>query len=47
MFIVICFVVVPHITNAIQEWVERVAKVPVDGLEGQPDVCIVEVLVIC
>jgi len=37
------FVVVPHITNAIQEWVERVAKVPVDGLEGEPDVCIVEV----
>ena len=47
MFTIICFVVVPHITNAIQEWVERVAKVPVDGLEGQPDVCIVEVLVIC
>jgi len=42
------FVVVPHITNAIQEWVERVAKVPVDGLEGEPDVCIVEVsVVIC
>jgi len=37
------FVVVPHITNAIQEWVERVAKVPVDGFEEEPDVCIVEV----
>jgi len=36
-------IVVPHITNAIQEWVERVAEVAVDGLEGEPDVCIVEV----
>ena len=39
----VCFVVVPHVTNAIQEWVERVAKVPVDGLQEEPDVCIVEV----
>ena len=28
--------VVPHITNAIQEWVERVAKLPV-GAEGRQD----------
>jgi len=41
------FVVVPHITNAIQEWVERVSKVPVDGLDGEPDVCIVEVTSYC
>lgn len=34
--------VVPHITDAIQEWVERVAKVPVDGESGEPDVCIIE-----
>ena len=34
---------VPHITDAIQEWVENVAKVPVDGDEQMPDVCIVEV----
>ena len=40
---VLCFIVVPHITNAIQEWVEKVAKVPVDGVEEEPDVCIVEV----
>jgi len=34
--------VVPHITNAIQEWVERVAKLPV-GAEGKlPEVCIIE-----
>lgn len=34
--------VVPHITDAIQEWVERVAKVPVDGDNQTPDVCIIE-----
>ncbi|WVZ72801.1 hypothetical protein U9M48_021206 [Paspalum notatum var. saurae] len=34
--------VVPHVTDAIQEWIERVALMPVDGIEGQPDVCIVE-----
>lgn len=34
--------VVPHLTNAIQDWIEKVSKVPVDGDEGQPDVCIIE-----
>ncbi|ONK79152.1 uncharacterized protein A4U43_C01F3460 [Asparagus officinalis] len=34
--------VVPHITDAIQEWIERVAKVPVDGGEGPADVCVIE-----
>ncbi|XP_038077823.1 CTP synthase 1-like [Patiria miniata] len=34
--------VVPHITNAIQEWVERVAVIPVDGDEEAPEVCIIE-----
>ncbi|KND05063.1 CTP synthase [Spizellomyces punctatus DAOM BR117] len=34
--------VVPHITNAIQEWVERVSKIPVDDSGEEPDVCIVE-----
>ncbi|KAJ8027305.1 CTP synthase 1 [Holothuria leucospilota] len=34
--------VVPHVTNAIQEWVERVAKIPVDGDEKEPEVCIIE-----
>lgn len=33
--------VVPHITDAIQEWVERVAHTPVRG-SSQPQVCIVE-----
>jgi len=34
--------VVPHITDAIQEWIERVAHLPVDGLTGAPDVCVIE-----
>lgn len=34
--------VVPHITDAIQEWVEKVAKVPVDGDSSQPELCIIE-----
>ncbi|KAL2357843.1 CTP synthase [Cryomyces antarcticus] len=34
--------VVPHITNAIQDWVERVAKIPVDDTGEEPDVCIIE-----
>ena len=34
--------VIPHITNAIQEWVERVANHSVTHDGGQPDVCIVE-----
>ena len=36
--------VIPHITDAIQEWVERVARIPIDINEnGEPDVCIIEV----
>ncbi|CAN6444591.1 unnamed protein product [Victoria cruziana] len=34
--------VVPHITDAIQEWIERVAMIPVDGREGHADVCVIE-----
>ncbi|KAK3321012.1 CTP synthase [Cercophora scortea] len=34
--------VVPHITDAIQEWIERVAKIPVDDSGEEPDVCIIE-----
>lgn len=36
-----CFPVVPHITDAIQEWVERVAQKPVKG-NIKPQVCIIE-----
>ncbi|CAH9116980.1 unnamed protein product [Cuscuta europaea] len=34
--------VVHHITDAIQEWIERVAVIPVDGRDGPADVCIIE-----
>lgn len=34
--------VVPHLTNAIQDWIENVAKVPVDDTKEEPDVCIIE-----
>ncbi|KAJ2707805.1 CTP synthase ura7 [Coemansia sp. IMI 203386] len=34
--------VVPHITNGIQDWVERVASVPTSENGRVPDVCIVE-----
>jgi hypothetical protein len=33
---------VPHITNAIQDWIERVAKIPIDDSETEPDVCVIE-----
>lgn len=29
-------------TDAIQDWIERVAHVPVDGRDGVPDVCVIE-----
>jgi CTP synthase len=35
--------VIPHITDAIQEWVEKVSRVPIDSNSGEPDVCIIEV----
>ncbi|KAF4631964.1 hypothetical protein G7Y89_g6165 [Cudoniella acicularis] len=34
--------VVPHLTDAIQDWIERVAKTPVDDTNESPDVCIIE-----
>lgn len=34
--------VVPHVTDAIQEWIERVATIPVDESRAEPDVCIIE-----
>nr|CAG4636935.1 EOG090X04HX [Ceriodaphnia reticulata]SVE72876.1 EOG090X04HX [Ceriodaphnia reticulata] len=34
--------VVPHITDAIQDWVENVAKIPVTDDEKEPEVCIIE-----
>ena len=37
------FPVVPHITNAIQDWVEEVAKISVAKDEKRPDICVIEV----
>jgi CTP synthase len=34
--------VVPHLTNAVQDWIERVARIPVDDTHEEPDVCIIE-----
>lgn len=34
--------VVPHITDAIQDWVENVAKIPVTDDGKEPEVCIIE-----
>lgn len=34
--------VVPHLTDAIQNWIERVAQIPVDESGETPDICIVE-----
>lgn len=34
--------VVPHVTDAIQTWIERVARVPVDESGLEPEVCIIE-----
>lgn len=34
--------IVPHLTNAIQDWIERVAQRPVDGIGEPPEVCIIE-----
>lgn len=32
----------PHITDEIQEWIERVAMNPVDGTGEPADVCVIE-----
>ena len=34
--------IVPHLTNAIQDWIERVSHIPVDGSDQSPDVFIIE-----
>ena len=33
---------VPHVSNCIQEWIERVAQIPVDGTDLPPQVCVIE-----
>ena len=34
--------VIPHITNEIQDWIERVAHIPSDGNGKEPDACVIE-----
>ncbi|KAL2934802.1 CTP synthase [Bienertia sinuspersici] len=34
--------VVPHITDAIKEWIQRVANISVDGKDEAADVCVIE-----
>ena len=34
--------VVPHVTNVIQDWTERVARTPVNDSHRGPDVCFIE-----
>ena len=34
--------IVPHVTGAIKDWIERVAKIPVDETDEEPDMSIVE-----
>ncbi|KAK8939389.1 hypothetical protein KSP40_PGU019167 [Platanthera guangdongensis] len=34
--------VVPHITDAIKNWIESVSTIPVDGKDGPADICVIE-----
>ncbi|KAI4177166.1 MAG: hypothetical protein LQ343_000648 [Gyalolechia ehrenbergii] len=34
--------IVPHLTDAVQDWIQEVAKVPVDSTGERPDICIIE-----
>ena len=33
--------IVPHLTDAIQDWVERVARTPADDSNEEPDVSVI------
>ncbi|OBT54061.1 hypothetical protein VE04_06798 [Pseudogymnoascus sp. 24MN13] len=34
--------IVPHLVDAIANWIERVAQIPVDDTKEAPDVCVIE-----
>ncbi|KAL8816016.1 MAG: hypothetical protein Q9223_004912 [Gallowayella weberi] len=34
--------IVPHLTDALQDWIQNVAQVPVDSTGERPDICIIE-----
>jgi len=35
--------IVPHGSDLVQEWLETVSKIPVDGSDKEPEVCLIEV----
>ena len=35
--------IIPHVTNEVQAWIERVSQIPVDGTGKSPEVCLVEI----
>lgn len=43
LYLSILLTVVPHITDAIQEWVMKQARVSVDDDGVEPEVCVIEV----
>ncbi len=44
---IVIAVVVPHVTDAIQDWVMDVARQSVDSDKQPPEVCIIEVSILC
>merc|ERR1719229_194768 len=34
--------IIPHVTDAVQEWIARVSEIPVNGTSKSPDVCVIE-----
>lgn len=34
--------VIPHLADGIQDWIERVSKIPVDDTNSEPDACVIE-----
>ena len=35
--------IVPHATDLIMDWIQKVSKIPVDGTKSEPEVCLIEV----
>ena len=34
--------VIPHVTDSIQDWIERISAIPVDGSGKKPEACVIE-----
>ena len=34
--------VIPHVTDSIQDWIERISAIPADGSGKQPEACVIE-----